>query len=119
MFTSFSTSLSPLESALQIEDHLVLFHNAGYYGCCGGPWYVFNTCKSTVTPQDELTDHAAGALGLVTLKNLREEGFDAVGLDRNDYVGGLWHFDEGNKLTVMRSMYHSYTCLIFSLTRLA
>ncbi|GKU21538.1 unnamed protein product [Fusarium langsethiae] len=44
-----------------------------------------------------------GALGLVTLKNLREEGFDAVGLDRNDYVGGLWHFDEGNKLTVMRS----------------
>lgn len=44
-----------------------------------------------------------GALGLVTLKNLREEGFDAVGLDRNDYVGGLWHFDEGDKLTVMRS----------------
>lgn len=46
-----------------------------------------------------------GALGLVTLKNLREEGFDAVGLDRNDYVGGLWHFEEGNKLTVMRSKF--------------
>ncbi|KAJ0302779.1 hypothetical protein COL5a_004600 [Colletotrichum fioriniae] len=44
-----------------------------------------------------------GALGLVALKNLREEGFEAVGLDRNDYVGGLWHFDEGEKLTVMRS----------------
>lgn len=46
-----------------------------------------------------------GALGLVTLKNLREEGFDAVGFDRNDYVGGLWRFDEGDKLTVMRSTY--------------
>ncbi|KAF4975327.1 hypothetical protein FZEAL_7860 [Fusarium zealandicum] len=44
-----------------------------------------------------------GALGLVALKNLREEGFDAVGLDRNDYIGGLWHFHEGNKLTVMKS----------------
>jgi dimethylaniline monooxygenase (N-oxide forming) len=46
-----------------------------------------------------------GALGLVTLKNLREEGFDAFGFDRNDYVGGLWHFDKGDKLTVMRSIY--------------
>lgn len=46
-----------------------------------------------------------GALGLVTLKNLREEGLDAVGFDRNDYVGGLWRFDEGDKLTVMRSKY--------------
>jgi dimethylaniline monooxygenase (N-oxide forming) len=46
-----------------------------------------------------------GALGLVTLKNLREEGFDAVGFDRNDYVGGLWHFDQGDKLTVMKSIY--------------
>jgi dimethylaniline monooxygenase (N-oxide forming) len=53
-----------------------------------------------------------GALGLVTLKNLREEGFDAVGLDRNDYVGGLWHFDEGNKLTVMRSKFIACLCLV-------
>jgi dimethylaniline monooxygenase (N-oxide forming) len=38
----------------------------------------------------------------VALKDLREEGFEAVGFDRNDYVGGLWHFDPGNKLTVMK-----------------
>ena len=53
-----------------------------------------------------------GALGLVTLKNLREEGFDAVGLDRNDYVGGLWHFDEGNKLTVMRCKFITRSRLV-------
>ncbi|KAK2616919.1 hypothetical protein QQS21_000007 [Conoideocrella luteorostrata] len=44
-----------------------------------------------------------GALGLVTLKNLLEEGFDAVGLERNDYIGGLWHFDEGDKISVLES----------------
>ncbi|KAB5536172.1 flavin monooxygenase-like protein [Coniochaeta sp. 2T2.1] len=45
-----------------------------------------------------------GALGLVALKNLLEEGFDAVGFDKNDYVGGLWHFQErSDQLTVMRS----------------
>jgi dimethylaniline monooxygenase (N-oxide forming) len=31
-------------------------------------------------------------MGLVTLKNMLEAGHDAVGLERNAYVGGLWHF---------------------------
>ncbi|KAK5988367.1 Monooxygenase aurF [Cladobotryum mycophilum] len=44
-----------------------------------------------------------GALGLVTLKNLLEEGFEAVGFERNDYLGGLWHFDDGNKISVMET----------------
>lgn len=42
-------------------------------------------------------------MGLVSLKNLLEEGFDAVGLERNDYLGGLWQFDEGEKITVLES----------------
>lgn len=31
-----------------------------------------------------------GLTGVGTLKNLVEEGFDAVGFERNEYVGGLW-----------------------------
>ncbi|KAJ9145101.1 FAD/NAD(P)-binding domain-containing protein [Pleurostoma richardsiae] len=42
-----------------------------------------------------------GALGLVTLKNLSEEGFDVTGFDGNDYVGGLWRFSEENKTSVL------------------
>ncbi|RDW62513.1 hypothetical protein BP5796_10815 [Coleophoma crateriformis] len=41
----------------------------------------------------------AGVLGLVTLKNLLEEGFDAVTFEKNDYVGGLWHFTEDEETT--------------------
>lgn len=44
-----------------------------------------------------------GALGLVTLKNLLEEGFDAVGIERHEYLGGLWHFDERERISVMKS----------------
>ncbi|OAL71578.1 hypothetical protein A7D00_4483 [Trichophyton violaceum] len=38
-----------------------------------------------------------GALGLVSMKNLLEEGFNVTGFDRNSYVGGLWHYNEENK----------------------
>jgi dimethylaniline monooxygenase (N-oxide forming) len=44
-----------------------------------------------------------GACGLVTLKNLLEAGFDAVGYDRNEYVGGLWKFSEEDKTTVLKT----------------
>ncbi|KPI44468.1 Dimethylaniline monooxygenase [N-oxide-forming] 3 [Cyphellophora attinorum] len=33
-----------------------------------------------------------GLHGVVALKNLREEGFDAVGFDKNPYIGGLWRY---------------------------
>ncbi|KAK1764305.1 monooxygenase aurF [Phialemonium atrogriseum] len=42
-----------------------------------------------------------GALGLVTLKDLAEEGFEVVGFERNSYVGGLWHFTEEDKTSVL------------------
>ncbi|KAL1854511.1 hypothetical protein VTK73DRAFT_8733 [Phialemonium thermophilum] len=44
-----------------------------------------------------------GAVGLVTLKNLLEEGYDAFGFDRNDYIGGLWHFTPEDKTSVLPS----------------
>ncbi|KFY16435.1 hypothetical protein V492_01344 [Pseudogymnoascus sp. VKM F-4246] len=31
-----------------------------------------------------------GAYGIVTVKNMLEVGFDVVGYDRNEYIGGLW-----------------------------
>lgn len=33
-------------------------------------------------------------MGIVAVKNLREEGFDVTGFERSSYVGGLWHFTE-------------------------
>ncbi|VUC25460.1 unnamed protein product [Clonostachys rosea] len=35
-----------------------------------------------------------GAMGIVTVKNLLEEGFDVTGFERQNYIGGVWHFTE-------------------------
>ncbi|CAO2658055.1 Nn.00g073150.m01.CDS01 [Neocucurbitaria sp. VM-36] len=42
-----------------------------------------------------------GPAGLVALKNLTEEGFDAIGFDRNSYVGGLWQYTAEDQTSVM------------------
>ncbi|KAH7157356.1 flavin monooxygenase-like protein [Dactylonectria estremocensis] len=42
-----------------------------------------------------------GVLGLVAVKNLVEEGFNVTGFDRNDYVGGLWHYTDEDKTSVL------------------
>ncbi|CAM1509044.1 Fc.00g027830.m01.CDS01 [Cosmosporella sp. VM-42] len=45
-----------------------------------------------------------GAMGIVGVKNLLEEGFDVTGFERSGYVGGLWHFTEDEKtLSVLES----------------
>src|SRR6201995_2543944 len=44
-----------------------------------------------------------GACGIVTLKNFLEAGFDAIGFERNHYVGGLWKFSSENKTTVLKT----------------
>lgn len=41
----------------------------------------------------------AGPAGLTAIKNLREEGFDAVGFERRDKVGGLWSFSSDTSYT--------------------
>ncbi|KAF5020609.1 hypothetical protein F66182_7358 [Fusarium sp. NRRL 66182] len=40
-----------------------------------------------------------GPAGLTALKNLREEGFDAVAFERRDSVGGLWAYSENPEYT--------------------
>ncbi|KAM3469874.1 hypothetical protein MY5147_006753 [Beauveria neobassiana] len=44
-----------------------------------------------------------GAVGLVTVKNLVEEGFDVTGFESNSYIGGVWHFTEENQTSVLES----------------
>jgi dimethylaniline monooxygenase (N-oxide forming) len=44
-----------------------------------------------------------GGQGLVTVKNLLEQGFRVTGFDRNDYVGGIWHYSAENHLSVLPS----------------
>ncbi|KAH7079957.1 dimethylaniline monooxygenase 2 [Paraphoma chrysanthemicola] len=42
-----------------------------------------------------------GAAGLVALKNLKEEGFDVTGFERNSYIGGLWKYSEDDQTSVL------------------
>ncbi|KAJ9614092.1 hypothetical protein H2200_002228 [Cladophialophora chaetospira] len=42
-----------------------------------------------------------GAQGLVTVKNLLEQGFDVTGFDRNDYVGGIWHYSAEHHISAL------------------
>lgn len=49
-----------------------------------------------------LTEYT-GVLGLVTVKNLAEEGFNVTGFDRNGYVGGLWHFSPSDQVSILPS----------------
>ncbi|ATY62734.1 dimethylaniline monooxygenase 2 [Cordyceps militaris] len=44
-----------------------------------------------------------GAVGLVTVKNLVEEGFDVTGFESNNYIGGVWHYTEENQTSVLES----------------
>ncbi|KAL3485874.1 flavin-binding monooxygenase-like-domain-containing protein [Aspergillus germanicus] len=45
-----------------------------------------------------------GASGLVTMKNLTEEGFDVTGFERSSSIGGVWSYeDTPTKTTVLRS----------------
>ena len=45
-----------------------------------------------------------GPQGIAALKNLREQGFDAVCFEKQDYIGGAWQFSEDRDVTsVLRS----------------
>jgi cation diffusion facilitator CzcD-associated flavoprotein CzcO len=44
-----------------------------------------------------------GALGIVAVKNLAEEGFDVTGFDQNPFVGGLWHYADDDRVSVLPS----------------
>ncbi|KAH7390983.1 dimethylaniline monooxygenase 2 [Phaeosphaeria sp. MPI-PUGE-AT-0046c] len=42
-----------------------------------------------------------GAGGLVSLKNLKEQGFDVTGFERSSYIGGLWRYSDSDQLSVL------------------
>ena len=44
-----------------------------------------------------------GAAGLVALKNLKEEGFNVIGFERNAYIGGLWKYSEDEQTSVLNT----------------
>ncbi|KAJ3493512.1 hypothetical protein NLG97_g4683 [Lecanicillium saksenae] len=44
-----------------------------------------------------------GAVGLVTVKNLVEEGFDVTGFEASGYIGGVWHYTEEDKTSVLKT----------------
>jgi cation diffusion facilitator CzcD-associated flavoprotein CzcO len=69
-----------------------------------------DTCTHHAWPRTipiNMTEHirvaviGLGAAGLVALKNLKEEGFDVTGFERNAYIGGLWKFSEDDKTSVL------------------
>ncbi|KAI1933667.1 hypothetical protein LOZ58_000377 [Ophidiomyces ophidiicola] len=44
-----------------------------------------------------------GALGLVALKNLLEEGYDAIAYEKKPYIGGIWQYNDGSDTSVLKS----------------
>ncbi|KAM0546701.1 hypothetical protein ACHAPJ_010738 [Fusarium lateritium] len=44
-----------------------------------------------------------GVLGLLALKNLREQGLDAIAFEKNNYVGGTWHASANTEQTTALS----------------
>jgi dimethylaniline monooxygenase (N-oxide forming) len=44
-----------------------------------------------------------GAQGLVTAKNLLEQGFRVTGFERQDYLGGMWHYSAQHHVSALLS----------------
>ena len=65
--------------------------------------YGFYNDANTTMNSPTVAVIGLGVLGLVAVKNLAEEGFDVTGFDANSYVGGLWHFTEDDKTSVLPS----------------
>ena len=52
-----------------------------------------------------LTQSSKGVSGITAVKNLVDQGFDVTGYERNDFIGGLWQFNEDpEQTTALRSM---------------
>ncbi|KIW41395.1 uncharacterized protein PV06_06957 [Exophiala oligosperma] len=55
------------------------------------------------TAQPSVAVIGCGAQGLVTVKNLLEQGFDVTGFERNDYIGGIWHYSTLHHVSALSS----------------
>ena len=58
-------------------------------------WYVLRCVAAS------LLTSRAGISGIAAVRNLREAGFDVIGFDQNEYIGGLWQWNENPKLTTV------------------
>jgi dimethylaniline monooxygenase (N-oxide forming) len=45
----------------------------------------------------------AGPLGLLSLKNLREDGFDVTAFEARPFIGGIWRYSDDERLSVAES----------------
>jgi cation diffusion facilitator CzcD-associated flavoprotein CzcO len=65
------------------------------------------TQQATIMPQKlTVAVIGLGASGLVTMKNLAEEGFHVTGFERSGSIGGVWSYeDTTTKTTVLKSMF--------------
>ncbi|EPS36293.1 hypothetical protein H072_10174 [Dactylellina haptotyla CBS 200.50] len=48
---------------------------------------------------DRIAVLGLGCTGLACLKNLREQGLNAIGFDRNKYIGGIWQYTTNENVT--------------------
>lgn len=57
---------------------------------------------ATTPVGNEVCVVGAGALGLLAIKNLLEQGLHVTALERNEYVGGTWHMSlDPNQVTAL------------------
>lgn len=42
-----------------------------------------------------------GAQGLVAVKNMLEQGFDVTGYEKDEYVGGIWHYSAEHRVSAL------------------
>ncbi|KAK6542787.1 hypothetical protein TWF694_006729 [Orbilia ellipsospora] len=48
---------------------------------------------------DRIAVLGLGCTGLACVKNLREQGLNAIGYDRNEYIGGIWQYTTNENVT--------------------
>lgn len=51
--------------------------------------------------QPEVAVVGLGGQGLVAVKNLLEQGFNVTGFDKNDFIGGIWHYGAENRVSAL------------------
>jgi dimethylaniline monooxygenase (N-oxide forming) len=57
----------------------------------------------------------AGPVGLMALKNMREDGFDAISFEKRDYIGGLWKATNDGSISVTpHTVFNSSRCVVRS-----
>lgn len=64
-------------------------------------WVGLHVLLSFISLRILKRDLLKGALGIVTLKNLLEEGFAVTGFEKHDSIGGLWRFTDASQTSTL------------------